>query len=221
MNHTLHNREIALDQPGTTVLLWIDGVGCWMLCPGESVIFGGPVEPGSSRPSADLCLMANLRRQHARIERMGESYRWKTVEGDVNGRTVRGETFLSDGDLLTLGPNVQMRFRQPSVLSASAVLRPDNRTWPRMFAAMQTPGSVDGIVLMDEVCLLGPGADAHVPCPDWAEQVILHRRDEKLWVRTPGRAQLDSRAMTDASPLGDGTVVSGDGWRFRAEVVGD
>lgn len=218
MKTTLTHREITLDQPGTTVRLWIDGVGCWIVCPAARVTLGGPVEPGSSQQPADLCLMANLSRQHAAIERLGESYRLQAVAGDVNGRTVGDGAFLRDGDVITLN-NVKLKFRQPSVLSASATLTPEGQSWPRMFTAAQTPGSVDGIVLMDEVCLLGPGSDAHVPCPDWEEKVILHRRGGQLWCRTSARAQLDSRTMTDASPLPDGSVVSGDGWRFRVEVT--
>lgn len=220
MNHTAPHREIALDQPRTTVRLWIDGVGCWLLCPATRLTLGGPVEPGSSQPPADLCLMANLSRRHATIERIGESYRLLTAGGDVNGRAVRDETFLKDGDVIALGNNVRMQFKQPSVLSASAVLTPDGPSWPRMFTGKQTPGSVDGIVLMDEVCLMGPGSDAHIACPDWDEKVILHRRDGELWCRTSSRAWMDSRVMPDAAPLTDGVVVSGDGWRFRAELVG-
>lgn len=220
MNHTVTQREIVLDQPRTTVRLWIDGVGCWFLHPAERLTFGGPIESGSTEPAADLCLMANLSRRHATIERTGESYRMETAAGEVNGVAVRGETFLKNGDVVTLGNNVRMRFRQPSVLSASAVLTPDGPSWPRMFTAKQTPGTVDGIVLMDEVCLLGPGSDAHIACPDWDDKVILHRRNGGLWCRTSARAQMDSRVMQDAAPLTDGAVVSGDGWRFRAELVG-
>jgi hypothetical protein len=219
MNQMVHNREIRLDQPGTKVRLWIDGVGCWLLCPGKRVTLGGPVEPGSSQPSADLCLLASLRRHHATFERLGEAYRLETREGQVNSRAVRDETFLSSGDVVTLGQNVRMRFRQPSVLSASAVLTPEMQAWPRMFTAGQTPGSVDGVVLFDEVCLLGPGSDAHIACRDWSETVILHRRDAGLWCRTSARAQIDSRTLHEAAPLSDGVLVSGDGWRFRVEVL--
>lgn len=221
MNHTLDNREIRVDPPGTFVRLWIDGVGCWVVCPAPSVTLGGPVDPGSSQPPAGLCFLANLRRRHATIERVGESYRLETTDGEVNGRTVQGETFLSSGELITLGSNVVMRFQQPSVLSASAVLTPAGGYWPRMFRGGQTPGSVDGIVLMDEVCLLGPGSDAHVPCPGWEEQIVLHRRDGALWCRASTQAQMDSRAINESAPLGEGVVVSGDSWRFRTEVMGD
>ncbi|MBX3437435.1 MAG: hypothetical protein KF861_08100 [Planctomycetaceae bacterium] len=219
MNHFTTQREIVLDQPRTMVRLWIDGVGCWLLCPAAQLTLGGPVEPGSKQPTADLCLMANLSRLHATIERSGDSYRLQTAAGEINGRTVRDETFLKDGDILKLGQHVQMRFRQPSVLSASATLSPEACSWPRMFTGSHTPATVDGIVLMDEVCLLGPGSDAHVPCPDWDEKVILHRRDGQLWCRTPARALMDGRPMPDAAPLGDGAVVSGDVWRFRAERI--
>lgn len=213
-------QPIVVERPGTMVRLWIDGVGCWLVWPSACLTLGGPMEPGSTQSAADLCLMANLSRRHAVIERTGEAYRLQTVAGAVNGRTAGGETFLRDGDLVTLGQNVHLLFRQPSVLSASATLTPQTSSWPRMFSGRQTPGSVDGVVLMEEVCLMGPGQDVHIHCPDWDEQVILHRRDGQLWCRTTALAQKDSRIVNEPAALTDGALVSGEGWRFRAELVG-
>ncbi len=220
MTHMTTQQDIRVDQPGTTVRFWIDGVGCWLLSPTASLTLGGPVEPGSSKETADVCMLSNLSRLHATLTRVGESYQLQTEHGEVNGRPVRGETYLKDGDVITLGQNVRMKFRLPSVLSTSAVLLPDGQAWPRMFSGKETPGAVDGIVLMDEVALLGPGSDAHVPCADWDEKVILHRRDGQLCVKSAGWMQLDGHTLSEGSALGDGMVVSGDGWRFRAEVVG-
>ena len=72
---------IRFDQ-ASAILLWIDGVGSWIAFPGEQVTIGGPVQPGSSQPAADLCVLANLRRLHATIERTGETYRLLSVEAE-------------------------------------------------------------------------------------------------------------------------------------------
>jgi hypothetical protein len=194
------------------VLLWIDGVGCWMVFPGGQVTIGGPVEPGSSQAAADLCVLANLRRLHATIERSGESYRLSSVDA--------GEpTFLRDGSEINLGGRFKMHFRVPSVLSQTAVLSPAGEAWPRMFTAGRTPASVDGIVLMDEVCLLGAGNDAHVPCRDWDQTVILFRRQGQLWCRSQGEIEVDGEPVTTGRPLSNGSVVGSAGWRFRVEAV--
>src|SRR5690606_34362525 len=70
------NPRSAIELSRTAAIqLWIDGVGCWTVFPSEQLTIGGPVEPGSSQAAADLCVLANLRRIHATIERSGESYR--------------------------------------------------------------------------------------------------------------------------------------------------
>jgi hypothetical protein len=217
----------AFDSPGTTmttpgpaielsqtaaVLLWIDGVGCWMVFPGQQVTIGGPVEPGSSQAAADLCALANLRRLHATIERSGESYRLSSVDA--------GEpTFLRDGSEINLGGRLRLGFRVPSVLSQSAVLSPADEPWPRMFTAGRTPASVDGIVLMDEVCLMGAGSDAHVPCRDWDQTVILFRRGGQLWCRSQGEMEIDGQNSAGGRPLHHGAMISGSDWRIRVESV--
>ncbi len=145
--------------PGTgRFLLWIDQVGCWIVYTQPRVTIGGPVEPGSSRPAADICLLANLSRMHAAIERVGDSYRLETEEGRVNQHRVKGSTFLRDGEVIGLRATLELPFRTPSVLSATAVLGGGSEGPLRMFRQAGVPGMVDGIVLMDEVCLLGPGA---------------------------------------------------------------
>lgn len=203
--------EIDLDQT-QAILLWIDGVGSWMMYSGEQVTIGGPVEPSSSQPAADLCVLANLRRRHAMLERTGETWRLLMADGG-------DATYLRDGTEFNLGGNLQMRFRVPSVLSQSAVLRPSAEPWPRMFTGGRTPASIDGVVLMDQVCLLGSGGDAHVPCADWTETVILFRRGRQMWCRSEGNIDIDGHPAVGGACLSNGSVVSGEGWRFRVEAV--
>ena len=202
---------IMLDET-TAVLLWIDGVGSWMMFPGERVTIGGPVEPGSSQATADLCVLANLRRQQGTIERSGEAYRFTSAD-------LAEELLLADGSDVPLGPDVNMGVRMPSVLSQTASLVPSGRPWPRMFAGRRTPASIDGLVLLEQVCLMGPGADAHVPCLDWPVTVILFRRNGQLWCRSQDPIQVDGTEHTEACALSDGAVVGGNGWRFRVERI--
>ena len=205
------SKPIVLDETAA-VLVWIDGVGCWIAFPGERVTIGGPVEPGSSRPAADLCVLANLRRQHGTIQRLGEAYQLQTVDGD-------DQRLLTDGEEISLGGQFSMQIRLPSVLSRTATLVPANLSWPRMFAGPNTPVSVDGLVLLEEVCLLGQGADAHIPCPDWEETVVLYRRNGQLWCRSQQALEVDGHEQSDGGALSNGSVVEGEGWRFRVEAV--
>lgn len=204
-------QPIELDAT-TALLLWIDGVGCWMVFPRAEVTIGGPVEPGASQGGADLCVLANLRRQQGTIERTGESWRWIAADSSE-------PQFLKDGQIIDVAGKLAMTLRIPSVLSLTAVLTPGASPWPRMFSGRRTPLAVDGIVLMDEVCLLGPGSDAHIPCRDWQETVILFRRNDQLWCRSQGDLIVDGETVSGSRLVGEGAVLGGPGYHFRIESV--
>ena len=72
--------------------LWIDGVGAWHVCVGNTVEIGGPA---LDHAESDICLMANISRRHATLQRDGEDWfihaRHPTV---VSGRTVGEKSSL-------------------------------------------------------------------------------------------------------------------------------
>ena len=86
---------------------------------------------------------------------------------------------------LELGSGVRLRFRVPSVLSATAVID---------FLSDHRPNrSIDGVILMDQTCLLGPTADNHVVCPDWNETVLFFRKPEGFWGKTQSQMDIDGK----------------------------
>lgn len=202
---------IELDQTAA-VLLWIDGVGSWIVYFGNQVTIGGPVEPGSSQPAADLCVLANLRRQHATLERTGETWKLTSVDADE-------PVYLRDGSEVAPAGRLVMRFGTPSILSSTAILTPADQPWPRMFTDGRTPATIDGVVLMDEVCILGPGSDAHIRCPEWQQPVILFRRQGQLWCRSQETLELDGQETSEPQAVRAGSVVSSESWRLRVEAV--
>jgi hypothetical protein len=112
---------VSLVEPsaGRRFLLWIDGVGGYLVCMGDEVVLG----QSSPESGLDIPIQADLSRRHARIARRGDGYviePWHLTR--VNGQVVRGKTLLSDGDEIELAQGVRLRFRQPHVLSASARL---------------------------------------------------------------------------------------------------
>lgn len=181
--------------------LWIDGVGCWLVWFGNEFVVGN----ASSAEQKDLKLQADLRTRHATFLRRGESISL-LADGAVrvNDRRIDGETILRNNDEVTLGEDVVWRSLIPSPLSRSAVLRfeSSHRPVPR----------IDGAVLFDQTCLLGPGQQTHIPCPEWKESVVLFARDGGLWMRTGDRND-------QPRPVADGDVIGGDDWRFRIEAI--
>lgn len=193
--------------PASRHLLWIDGVGAFLLFHGDRVTVGGPTQDGSS---ADLSLMANLVRQHAAFVRHREGYILEASGPTVvAGRPVHEQTTLHDKYEIRLGDRVMLKFELPSVLSTSARIRflSDHRPSP----------TVDGVVLMGDTCLLGPGNENHIRCPDWQDSVLLFRRDGEIWCKSRMELFVGAEHVPEGGPLRSGDVVSGPDLRFRIE----
>jgi hypothetical protein len=188
--------------------LWVDGVGAFQLFTSEEVTIGGPTR---DKDPADLVLLANLSRRHATFLRSDEGYVLEAHGAcKVADRPVEGRTHLNNNYRLELGTGVRLRFRVPSVLSATAVID---------FASDHRPSrSIDGVILMDETCLLGPTADNHVVCPEWNETVVLFRKPEGFWCKSQSRVAIDGQWSDSGGPVKPGSCVSGTDFRFRLEA---
>ena len=152
-----------------------------MICLGDEISIGQAV-PGNR---VAIPIQANLSRRHARIRRE-DGY---LIEPDhrvcVDGSEIRETTLLSDGDEIEFGEGVRLRFRQPHALSATARLE--------FISRHRTQPSVDSILLMAESCVLGPKWQNHVVCREWANDVVLYRRDGELFCRAMEPIEVDGR----------------------------
>ena len=189
--------------------LWVDGVGAFQLFTAGEVTLGGPTR---DKEPADLVLLANLSRRHATFVRSEEGYVLEAHGAcKVADRPVEGRAHLNNNYRLELGAGVRLRFRIPSVLSATAVID---------FASDHRPNrSIDGVILMDETCLLGPTADNHVVCPDWNQTVLLYRKADGFWVKSQSPLSIDGKLMPESGgPVKPGSYVSGNDLGFRLEA---
>lgn len=189
--------------------LWIDGVGCWLVWFRDELRVGNAA---SGTTKTHLSVQADLRTRHATFVRQGEDYRLVPHGAvQVNGNRIDRETLLRNNDELTLGEDVVWRFSFPSPLSPSAVLafESTHRPVPRL----------DGVVLFKSTCLLGPGRQAHVPCPEWEDERVLFVRDGGLWIKAGDRGQGTGGGGDEPIPVADGDVLEGDDGRFRVEMI--
>lgn len=195
------------DSPAKQSLLWIDGVGGYLLHFGNELAIGGP---GGDASDADLVLMANLSRRHAIVRLVGESYLLEPFGRCLlNDRPIDEPTPLSDGALIEMRNGVTLRFRQPSMLSTTARLD---------FVSGHRPNwSIDGVLLVQDTMLLGPGDQNHVVCRDWPESVILSRSNDVLTCRSRVPLAVGERPVDGPAMLDPGDVVTGHGLRFRIE----
>jgi hypothetical protein len=187
-----------------TCLLWIDGVGCYRIVGRNQMSIGSHT---SSDDGADLRLLAPLSRRHAVITRSGEAY-WLQTEPSENteGRLLRG------GETFEIGGGVRLRLRVPNSLSNTAVIE---------FVSPHRPVQrIDGAVLLEQVCILGPADDSHIRCPGWPAPIVLFRRGDELWCKGAGLA-LNGVTVNGEVALTSGDVLTADELRLRVELSCD
>jgi hypothetical protein len=195
--------------PGGRFLLWVDAVGGYLVCLDNQVILGRA--GGDSQ--ADVPLMGDLARHHATLVRDGDSYVVRAQQATyVNGKKVETAP-LRDGDVVRLGASVELEFRQPSPVSATARLTVVSRH--------RLPLAVDGVLLMGETCIIGPTAQAHVVAKGLGDSIVLYRQGPALWVRAPGTFEVDGRACSARAPLTLQSSVLGEGFSFSLEALGN
>jgi hypothetical protein len=189
-------------------LLWIDGVGGFLVC------LGGRLTLGHATPDArvDIPLVADVSRLHATLTRDAEGYVLEAVRPtQVNGQPA-GRVLLRSGDRITLGASCQMQFRQPVPLSASARLD--------LTSGHRLPLSVEGVLLMADTLILGPAAQAHVTVPALKQPIVLFRHKDGLGLRHSGGLTVNGQAAPERGPLSPRANVVGDDIVFALEPVG-
>jgi hypothetical protein len=188
-------------------LLWVDGVGGYLVCTGPRLTVG------RIDGSADVPVSAAVSRHHADLEREDGGWLLDAVRPvAVNGGLVTRHA-LRPGDTLTLGESCRLRFEQPVPVSGTALLKP---TGPHRLGL-----GADAAVLMADTLVLGPGPEAHVEVPDLPAPVLLVRQRDGLAVRWSGPFTLDGRPRVDRAVLpAAGGALRGDGLSLAVEPTG-
>jgi len=199
----------ARARPAPRFMLWIDGVGGYLVCLGDEITLG-QAQPGTR---VEIPIQADLSRKHAVITRHGEGYILDAVGGAVavGGRKLVEPHLLADGDEIVLSRHVQLRFRKPHVLSNSARLE--------IMSGHRTLPHADAVLLMAESCVLGPKRQNHVVCRDWSSDVVLFRADERLLCRALGAIEIDGELHEGRGPVRPGSHVSGSDFSLTLEAV--
>jgi len=196
--------------PKGRFLLWVDAVGGYLVCLDDRIVLGR-AGPDSH---ADIPLMGDLSRNHATLLRNGEGYLLQAHHASfVNGKPVVDQAVLRDGDVIRLGSTVELEFRQPSPVSATARLS--------ILSRHRLPLAVNGVLLMAETCIVGEATQAHIPAPALTNPVVLYRQAGALWCRAVGAFDVDGRTCASRAPLTLQSSVLGDGFSFSLEPLGN
>jgi len=192
---------------GKRIVAWVDGVGGYLICLGEEVVLGQPSVAG-----ADISVLADLSRRHATIRREGESYVITPIHRvSVDGLVIAGPTVLGEGAQVELGDSVRLKFRKPHALSATAVLTVESHH--------KTEPAVDRIVLMSESCIFGPQPRSHICCRDWADDLVLFRRDDDLQFRTSAAVEVDGESLGAEKTIAGNCRIEGKGFALSFEEI--
>lgn len=190
-------------------LLWIDGVGGYLVCLQPRITFGQAVGDAP----VDVPLFADLSRLHAELSRDAEGYVLESARSVLVNGTSQPRSVLQSGDRITLGPTCQFLFHLPVQVSPSARLE--------LVSGHRLPLAVEGVILMAETLILGPDQPVHLSLPpEVPGNVILYRGKDGLGVRHKGKFKIDNRPCEGRADLPLPSVVSSDSFTFAIEPVG-
>jgi len=189
-------------------LLWIDGVGGYLVCLGNRITFGH----ATADSHIDVPLVADVSRLHASLSRDAEGYVLEAVKPiQVNGQTTT-RALLRPLDRVTLGTSCQFQFQQPAPVSATARLD--------LVSGHRLSLTVDGILLMADTLVLGTGPQVHVQIPDLRKNVVLFRHKAGVGLRHDGNLYVNGKKSEPRTVLGANATVVGDEISFTIEPVG-
>ena len=191
---------------GPRCLMWIDGVGGYLVCFGDQIRIG----QAAAVAHLEVSVQGDLSRHHATLTRAGGAYVLEPIAKVwVNSQPVVGPRSLRDGDTIRLGDSFVMRFRQPHPLSATSRLE--------FLSAHRTQPAADGVLLMAASCILGPGANSHVVCRHWPTEVVLVRQGQSLACHTSGSMEVDGKTFERRAPVSLDSHISGEEFSLTLE----
>lgn len=198
--------ESLSDVPTHPLILWIDRVGGFLIHSSPQLTLGRVGLSGQEN-CPDVSIQANLSTRHLTISRNQESYLLDPHSAcQLDGQKIAGPMPLYPRTVLKLRNSVELLFRQPTRLSLTATLQ--------LLSTHRFNSGVDGVVLMEQVCLLGAEDYHHIHCPDWRQELVLFRQRGEFFCQR--RHQTD-RDKSIPVPLNE-TVRLGDS-SFRLEPV--
>ncbi len=153
------------------IILRIDRVGSFRLILDNQVVLGGPGALGDEV----VRIMAPLSSRHACIRRNRAGYSIEPLRGSVEikskpnrkneSQLLLAEAYFANNTKAMLTPDVGVKLEIVSPLTQSARLT--------VTPAHRLDQGLDGLILMENMILLGPGRNMHIPCDHWEQAGAL------------------------------------------------
>ncbi len=205
----LPNQPSDTGQFMRSFMLWVDGVGGYLVCTSPQVTIGRAVE----RAEVDIPLQADIRRRHLRIKRTGTSYVAQPLDDvDLDQQTIHESTILRDGQVIQLAGGVETRFTLPHPLGCSARLEFTSRH--------RTEPWSDAVLLLGDAILIGRSESHHIVAADIQDELMVFRKGDDIVLRCPGKFEINDQTGSGDVILHDGLRVQGDGFSISVEQIG-
>jgi hypothetical protein len=194
-------------------MLWIDGVGGFLVCEGPTVAVGRP----GTDSAADIPVMADISRRHVVMHREGEHYLLEPVRScRVGERRPDRIVRLADDAAIELGADskhpVRIEFRVPNACTRTARL---DLTSPHRLQP-----HADGVVWLADTLLIGPASDDHVRAAGWPRSLLLHRRgDGTLVFRAEGTYDVEGVRSKGATRISRSVRIRSSEFSLRLEPL--
>ena len=196
------------DTPAAPHLSWrlrIDCEGCHQLWLPERLTVGS----AAAAVPPDLAIRGPLSRRHLTLHRGAEGW-WAEAHAPVQraGHATAERFDLGTRESLLLG-EVGLRVERPSPLSASATIH--------VLEPHRHAQGFDSVILLHDLCLLGPGRTPHIPCTSWSAPLVLFRRGDALHIQGRPDLELNGRLAPEGAQLTEATTVQGPNLRLLIE----
>ena len=189
-------------------VMWIDAVGGYLVCRGDHIFLGQAI-PGNR---VDVPLQADISRRHASIRRDEDGYLLLPISRVLlDGKLVTVPTPLVDGQEIDLGGAVQLKFRRPHPLSATARLT--------LISRHRTQPPVDGVLLLADSCVIGPTRSCHVVARQMSAEAVLFEQENQLLFRAAGPITIDDVEYEKQGPVTEQSRISGEDFSLSLEGI--
>ncbi len=194
------------DETFENFLIWVDGVGGYLVCGGTKNQLGQAIPD----TNVSIPLRGDIERQHATIESIaGNHMLIPSGPVHVDRQAVEQPLVLASGQIFRMGDMVSMRYRKPHPFSSTAILEFESRH--RTF-----PWS-DAVLLAGDTIVMGPQQRNHIVCPKWSAEIILFRRSEKWFCKSSADIMVDSAPNSPNRPLSASSRVENQEFSFSIE----
>ena len=215
-NSQASQQEVMTTSDGTkdadglmqSFMLWIDGVGGFLVCTNPLITMGRAVP----NCQVDIPVQGDLRRKHLQLKRLGGRFLIRHLNSRESGSNDSDAwDLLDDGQSIELQHGVGLRFLQTHPLGNSARLEFTSRH--------RTEPWSDAILLMGDALLLGPDKTNHIVCSGWAQKLVIFKKGNEIYLRAAGTLDVNGSSHSGDVLLQDKVRVVGGEFAISCEEV--